>query len=213
MKKTKPRKDLSATRQMLEGFKKRRQRKAEERMQEIADRIGENPTYEVSGEIQGPTHNAYGQTENEQLPIETETQRQKLLFQDEHPRLTKEDKLEIERAIDATETYENLDIEGTTEGFRTYQNKDFIDPANKMLEEKAKEAVIEKLAKGYPMYDESQDRSSSYDKYWQQESTKYGGGKGVGKFNSDPDHNFWGVRRRPGEDPDDPSSWQDNNFE
>jgi hypothetical protein len=223
MKKTKPRKDLSATRQMLEGFKKRRERKETERIEnaqkEFAEKFGETPNWSEilvpSGDdIQGPKHDWQGRTpEGKILPMETETNRQQLLFRDEHPRLTKEDKLEIEKEIGATETYKNLDVEGMTEGWRTYQNKDFIDPANKMMEEKAKKAVEEKLAKGYPMYDASQDRGSSYNKYWQQQDTKYGGGSRVGRFESDPDANPWLVKRRPGEDPDDPSSWADNNWE
>ncbi len=203
MKKIKQRKDLSAARQMLEGFKKRKERKAAERMQEIADRIGENPTYTVTGDIQGPTHDAYGITpEGKRLPISTETDRQREIWYDENPRLTKEDKLAIERKLQETETYEDLDIEDMQEGIRTRQNPNFIAPANERLKEKHLERLVE-LGREKPMYDPSLDEGNSWEKRNRATNRTYDAANNTGEFRANADFSY----RSPGQDPDDPDTW------
>tara|TARA_Y100000385_G_scaffold280464_1_gene331707 strand:+ start:3606 stop:4517 length:912 start_codon:yes stop_codon:yes gene_type:complete len=204
MNKPRQRKDLSATRQLLEGFKKRKARKLEERTQKIADQIGDNPTLTVSGDAKSIPHDQYGNISGREarnkygdyLEGSTETKRQRLIYDDENPTLTKQDRLNIEKEINHTEYDQRLDTEDVYAGIRTTLNKDFQAAANERLKQKHKEALI-RLNREKPAYNRAEDRSVNV---FSPES----GNRKYDPFVDDFDPNGEFSTRLPGQDPDDP---------
>ena len=120
-----------------------------------------------------------------------------MIYDDENPSLTKQDRLNIEKEINHTEYDQRLDTQGAYEGIRTTLNKDFQAAANERLKQKHKEALI-KLERKTPSYNPAEDRSGSSREFMESGNRKYD--PFVDDFDSDGEFST----RMPGQDPDDP---------
>ena len=121
-------------------FSKRRARKAEEERQRIAEQIGDNPSFSVSGEDKGKEDFDYYRSSSER-------DRQDMIYDDEYPQLTDDDKYDISRRIGQPEFDSRFaQPEGIfEEQGKTYYslNPKFKAAADEKLKEKHQAKMIE----------------------------------------------------------------------